>query len=376
MGTNKNNNEAVDGKPAWSIPWSKVGFAIAGLGLFLYLVLSSGITLDLLVSVGWAGFALVLAIYAVNFTTGAQAWRLTLRHVARPSLYRMVAARLGGDSLTNGLPGGVVLGESYKAVVLKRWFGVSLTDAAASQLTVKFGLGISQSLFVLAGLVLVYPLLRDRSVEIFGFQGAQYIGVAVIVGFQAVLTLLLLAVFRGRSFGAVARSMTWLPIPPLRRWLASNQERINQVDQSCARVFSDNRRHLPATFALFISGWLLAALESFVLLRALGQPVTLQTAFIIESVGSMFRLLFFLVPSGIGGQDASLMALFRLFRLPRAAGGAFVLIKRFKELVWIGLGFITIMATRQDRRAHTPEPVPVEPVTAATPEAMGECRGT
>ena len=31
----------------------------------------------------------------------------------------------------NGLPGGVVLGEPFKAVVARRWFGVSLADNAA-----------------------------------------------------------------------------------------------------------------------------------------------------------------------------------------------------------------------------------------------------
>lgn len=331
------------------LPWLKSLLAVGGLGLFVYLVASSGISMEMLADVGWTGFGLLLAISSVAILLDTLAWYFSLRHVARPGLARLLGLRLGGDALTNALPGGVVLGEPFKALMVKRWFGVSLTDSAASLMTVKFGLGITQSIFVLVGLLLIYPLLRDRSQELFGFVGAQYIGLAVIVGFQLVLLMLLFAVFRGRSFGTLARWLGRLPIPPLRRWLSSNGQRFAAVDESFAGVFRNNRRSLPVVFTVLMAGWLASSLESYVLLRALGQPVSLTTAFALESVGSMFRLLFFLVPSGIGGQDASFLALFRLFDLPRAAGGAFVLVKRAKELVWIGVGLILIVLFRKGR---------------------------
>lgn len=327
--------------------WGKGLLALGGLGLFVYLVVSSGITLEMLARVGWVGFGLVLSLSLVAALADTTGWSLALRHVARPTLGRLFGIRTGGDALTNSLPGGIVLGEPFKALALRRWLGVSLSDSAASQLTVKFGLGITQALFVLAGLILVYPLLRDRSVELFGFAGTNYIGLAVIAGFLSVMMLLLVAVLRGNSFGALARAARRLPIRPLRRWLERSAPKVAEVDASFARVYALNRRQLPAIFAVMLVGWLAGALESYVLLRALGQPVSFETAFAIESVGSMFRLLFFLVPSGIGGQDASLLALFRLFNLPKAAGGAFVLLKRVKELVWIGLGFVFVAASRR-----------------------------
>jgi uncharacterized protein (TIRG00374 family) len=354
--------EHAPAEPRTSGAWGKSLLALGGLGLFVYLVASSGITLEMLARVGWVGFGLVLALSLVAALADTTGWALALRHVARPTLGRLFGIRTGGDALTNSLPGGIVLGEPFKALALRRWLGVSLSDSAASQLTVKFGLGITQALFVLAGLILVYPLLRDRSVELFGFAGAHYIGLAVIAGFLAVMLLLLVAVLRGNSFGAIARAARRLPIRPLRRWLDRSTPKIAEVDASFSRVYAQNRRRLPAIFAVMTVGWLAGALESYVLLRALGQPVSFETAFAIESVGSMFRLLFFLVPSGIGGQDASLLALFRLFNLPKAAGGAFVLLKRVKELAWIGLGFILVAASRRRSEspaaAAAPNPVP------------------
>ena len=353
------------------VSWSKSLLAVAGLGFFLYLVLSSGITPDLLARVGWQGFGLVLLVSMVVALADPTAWLLALRHVARPGFVRLFGLRTGGDALTASLPGGVVLGEGFKALGLRRWLGVSLSDGAASLMTVKFGLGITQSLFVLGGLILIYSRLRDRSTELFGFRGAQYLGLALIAGFLAVLVLLLLAVLRGRSFSTLARGLARLPIARLRRWIRANAGRIAEVDESFAGVYRENRRRLPAIFVVLLAGWVAASVESYVLLRVMGQPVSLQTAIALESVGSMFRLLFFLVPSGIGGQDASQLALFKLFDLPRAAGGAFVLIKRLKELCWIGLGFVLIMVLRKKGEAsapsHTPSHTPAPSVAAVLP---------
>jgi uncharacterized protein (TIRG00374 family) len=333
---------------AGSRPWLKILFATSGLAFFIYLVAASGISAETLSSVGWGGFGMLLAVSFAVILLDTGAWYFSLRHVTRPGLLDLLGMRLAGDSLTNALPGGVVLGEPFKAVMAQRRFGVSLADNAAGLMTVRFGLGITQSIFVLLGLLLIYPLLRDRSAEIFGFEGAQYVSFALMIGFQLLLLFLLATVFRGRSFGALARRLGRLPITSLRRWLAANAGRVAAFDDSCASVFKNNRRYLPATFGLLLASWLVSSLESYVLLGALGFAPDLKTALAVESVGSMFRLLFFLVPSGIGGQDASFMALFRLFDLSRAAGGAFVLVKRAKELLWIGVGFLLVLHLRRN----------------------------
>ncbi len=361
------SGEAVPAAARSRVAWGKSALALAGLGLFLYLVLSSGITPGLLARTGWQGFGLVLLVSLIAVLTETTAWRLALHHVARPGFLRLLGLRTGGNALTDALPGGLVLGEPFKAVGLRRSAGVSLPDGAASLMTVKFGLGITQSLFVLGGLILIYPRLRDRSTELLGFQGAHYLGLALIAGFLAVLVLLLVSVLRGRSFSTLTRRLARLPSERLRRWLRAHAERIAEVDRSFARVYLENRRQLPAIFFVLLAGWAAGGLESYVLLRALDQPVTLPSAFAIESVGSMFRLFFFLVPSGIGGQDASLLALFKLFHLPRAAGGAFVLLKRVKELCWIGLGFVLIMVLRKKDEADAPSQLQEPSVAGVLP---------
>ena len=114
------------------------------------------------------------------------------------------------------------------------------------------------------------------------------------------------------------------------------------LDRSFTEVVRGNGRHLAMVFFTLLAGWLVFVLETYFLLPFLGVKVDLATAYVIESVGSMFRLVFFLVPSGIGGQDASFVALFKLFGLPDRTVGVFVLVKRFKEVLWIGIGFLLL----------------------------------
>jgi hypothetical protein len=317
-----------------------------GLGLFVYLVVSSGITLDLLARFGPVGFALLLAISAVNIAVDAVAWYYAVRHVARPTPLALYGVRIAGDAFTNALPGGVVLGETYKATMLKRLWGISTADNVASLLTVKFGLALSQAVFILAGCALSFSDLRARSHAVFGFEGAELVAITLTVGFGLLLLIPLALMIRGDGFTASCRQLARLPIPPLRRALERSRPRIEALDASCVRLLRGNARRLALVFGYLLLGWLVGALESMVLLAWFGLSRNLRIAYVMESVGSMFRLIFFFVPSGIGGQDASFVALFKLYGFPPAQGGAFVLLKRCKELFWIGLGFLIAVLKR------------------------------
>lgn len=319
---------------------------LGGLGLFACLVVSSGITLELLVRFGPGGFALLLAISAVNIAVDAVAWYYAVRHVARPTPLALFGVRIAGDAFTNALPGGVVLGETYKAAMLKRLWGISTADNVASLLTVKFGLALSQAVFILAGCALSFSDLRARSQTVFGFEGAELVAIALTVGFGLLLLIPLALMVRGDGFTATCRQLARLPIPPLRRALERSRPRIEALDASCVRLLRGNGRRLALVFGYLLLGWLVGALESTVLLAWFGLSRNLRIAYVMESVGSMFRLIFFFVPSGIGGQDASFVALFKLYGFPPAQGGAFVLLKRCKELAWIGAGFVIALFKR------------------------------
>jgi hypothetical protein len=327
---------------------------LAGVALFVHLVVASGFTWRHMAEVGWLGLCLLLLASASTRIVNAVAWRYTLRHVSAPSLIKATAFSVAGFSLTDALPGGFVLGEWFKMEMLRRWYGVQLSDAAASQLIIKFGLALSHCLFVLAGLVLSYPVLRDHSLEVFGSSGAHLAFLLATVVFGLLLLVGLFLVFGGRSFSRLAAGLGRVPAPSLRRWLAQNTTRAAELDQRMAVLFHGNRKNVITSFGFLAAGWLLQALETAILLRCLGLSDSFTTAFAIEAVGSIARLILFVLPSGIGAQDAVFVALFKSYGLYGPASGAFLLAKRAKDLLWIGVGFLFILLVRRGPRGTRP----------------------
>ncbi|MCB9558321.1 MAG: flippase-like domain-containing protein [Deltaproteobacteria bacterium] len=329
-----------------------------GLALFAYLVISSGVNWKQLRELDLAplGFYFVSSSLVIVFDTIG--WYYAVRHLAIPPWGPLFALRVAGDALTNGIPGGVVLGEAYRAVMLRERCGLSLADNAATLLLIKLGLGLSQAMFVTIGVGLCFPQLQARSTELLGYPGAGFVALGATVLMALLLVVLFRLLLRGTAFSSMARALTRLPLPAIGNWFDRRRASFERFDDGCRQAVNGNSANLIWTFFWLFVGWLATALESYLLLAALGLSAAgWRQAYVIEAVGSIFRLVFFMVPSGIGGQDATLVALFRLYDLPREQSGAYIMIKRLKELVWIGAGLLLIplLGRRSRRRAeHAP----------------------
>ncbi|MBI4819862.1 MAG: flippase-like domain-containing protein [Deltaproteobacteria bacterium] len=325
----------------------RAALAIFGLGYFVHLILASGVSAGMIAEVGgWALAALFLVSLAVNAMDTA-GWARSLASSRRPSLGPLLFLRAAGEALTSSLPGGLVLGEAYKGMILTRWKGVSLSELGASLVLVKFGLAITQSAFVVTGAIISYDLLRTQSSASFGTVGAErwILGATLAVGIGLVLGLVRIA--RGRALVATWSLLGRLPSTSVRTWIAARADRVEELDRRSAELMRERRGDLLPMLGFLGLGWILMVGESYILLYALGLDPTLGMAFAVESLGSLFRLIFFMVPSGIGGQDASYFALLRLYRVPDASIGLFVLLKRAKELLWIGIGLASMLMLRK-----------------------------
>jgi len=94
----------------------------------------------------------------------------------------------------------------------------------------------------------------------------------------------------------------------------------------------------------------------WVILRLLRVEISYAEVLAFEVVISLLRSVAFVVPSGLGVQDAGYVAFFGALGIPDAAtlGVAFVLVKRAKEAFWIAVGFLLFVIL--DRRlGDTPD---------------------
>lgn len=319
---------------------------VGGVLFFVYLLRATGVTWHTLNTLGFTPLSMITGFYATIVILDVLAYYYSLRFGYRVGLHHLFVVRLAGDAMTNSLPGGVFIGETYKAVMLKRWENVTLFDSVAALLALKIGLGLSQALFIAIGLALSYGVLREHSSTILGFSGAHYLGFLVIVGMVALLTVPLILFLKGPSFDDVARFLRALPLGTFRTSLDRLSAKMTTLEQSFGHLLYGNRQNLSITFAWLFCGWIATTFESYLLLHLLDLDVDYSTAFAIESVGSMFRLVFFMVPAGLGGQDASFVLLFSLYRLPKTKAGLFVVVKRIRELFWVGVGGVIVLVQK------------------------------
>lgn len=130
------------------------------------------------------------------------------------------------------------------------------------------------------------------------------------------------------------------------------------LDQEIERLIAQRWRLVKATFWQF-AGMVSGSFEVWFALRLLGHPVGVEAAVILESVTLTIRHLAFLVPAGLGVQEAGLMVFGQMLGLSNDAALALSLIKRGRELV-IGVPNLIswqIYEARQLRkRKQTSEP--------------------
>ena len=326
---------------------------LLGFSVFAYLVHTSGVTLASLLSLDpvYALGFLLASVLVFALDTWAWAYSLDAPHIGFRSFFGL---RMAGEAIANAVPGGVLLGEAYKIALLQRRYGLSLHESSVSVILLRLGFGLSHAVFILTGILLCYAPLNAHSQRLFGVPhvGSLVLGITVVMA--TLLCILLVTLWRGRSVSTVSRLVSLLSFRRLDPWLKRRETQIAAVDQQFTLVLGQRRRFSRVLSILFLA-WLGTAFEAWLAFSAIRHPVPISTAYVIESVASLVRLVFFIVPVGIGGQDLSIFGLTRLYRLPPISGGLFIVTKRTKELTWILAGLIVMFFYRR-RELTDPQP--------------------
>ncbi len=128
---------------------------------------------------------------------------------------------------------------------------------------------------------------------------------------------------------------------------------ISQVDHSLRRLY-DRLRVLIVSAAWQVAGLLVGAVEVWLALVFLGHRVTVADAILIESLGQALRSAAFIVPAGLGVQEAGLVLFGHLVGLPADVSIALSLVKRLREIV-LGIPVLISWQLFEGRRAwlHT-----------------------
>lgn len=279
---------------------------------------------------------LVLLIPSViMYVIEAYGWKVTLGPSAKDlPFWRVLAIRTAGEVVNMTTPTAYVGGEPLKAYLLKK-HNVPMVEGLASVIIAKTTMTIAEVLFILLGIALGVWLLGGND------SSGQTVAAALLsVGLLAFGTAAFVFVQRQGLF-------TWL-LGFLRKiglkiaYLEAREEQLRSLDRTILSFYRDNRPAFYASTGLFLLGWLSEALEVYVIIYFLGGPAMALSAISIGALSVFIKGGTFFIPGSLGAQDGGNVLLLKAFGYSDVTGITFALLRRFRELVWIGLGLLCL----------------------------------
>ena len=261
----------------------------------------------------------LIPLRALSLLLDVAGWRaLFIRPCGLLRLFWIATVREGINRL---LPVANIGGEVVGVHLLIRQ-GVAVPEAAASVVVeTLLGLG-SQFIFAAIGLVCLVQLagLAPLPSAVFLSLG---LSLAVIFAFAILLR-------HGSAFHRVERAATSL-LTALRREGPRFSGR--SLDAAIEYLLAAPQRLLTASLWQIV-GLLVGCTETWLVLRWLGHPVSAAAAIALESLSQVARSIFFIIPSGLGIQEAGLIGLGRLIGVDAEVAISLSLAKRLRELIF------------------------------------------
>lgn len=293
----------------------------AGLALLVWLIMREGSAI--LVPLARAGRVLLwlVPLHALPILLDSLGWRVLIarwRESRIANLFWIASIREGINRL---LPAANIGGELIGIRLLCET-GVDGVAAAASVTTEVVLTIVSQYLFVMLGVLCLLRLTNTVQ-----FADDVLIGLAASLPLIVALAMLL-------RYGSIFERMERIAVRFLgEQTLSFLTGQSASLDAAIRELCADVPRLLTA-MAWQVTGMVSGSLETWLALRWLGHPVTFGAAIALESLTMTVRSFAFLVPAGLGVQEASLIGFGALLGINGELALALSLAKRMREILF------------------------------------------
>jgi uncharacterized protein (TIRG00374 family) len=296
---------------------------------------------------GPVALLIMLIPSVIMYVVEAYGWKVTLGPSAKDiPFWRVLAIRTAGEVVNMTTPTAYVGGEPLKAYLLKK-YNVPVVEGLASVIIAKTTMTITEVLFILLGIVLAFWTIGAD-----GSSGKTVAAALLSVG---------LLLFGIAAFVFVQRRglFTWL-LEFLRKiglkigYLEAREEKLRSLDRTILEFYTHNRPAFYSSTGVFFLGWMAEALEVYVIISYLGGPAMALSAISIGALSVFIKGGTFFIPGSLGAQDGGNLLLLKAFGYSDVTGITFALLRRFRELVWIGigLGVLAVVGRRPSAIQH------------------------
>ena len=308
----------------------RVALFVCGVGLLAYLIARVGThpLVSVLSRLAWWQFILICLPYGLIMAVDTLGWRYAFAGKPPPYL-RMLAARTAGEALNIVTALGSVGGEAVKVWLLRP--AVPYHESVPSIVIAKTTSTIAQTLFLLLGLIL--------AVTVVPVAPRVMSSMLVLLAVEALLVGGFLATQLTGLVRKVGRLLAW-------SGLIAKSSEAERLDANLRLFYRDRWQRFLLSITCHLCGWILGVLEVAVMLFVLDVPAGMGTAAVIETLGSGVRFATFVVPGSLGVLEGAYTGIFAALGLGAGAGLAFSLVRRARQIVWIGVGLLVLVAAR------------------------------
>lgn len=292
---------------------------LAGTALFVCLIVYEGIdeVAAAFAAAGW-GVAVIGAYHITILAAQAMAWGALVPRDCRPSFPALWWMRWLGNSVNQLLPVASIGGEIVRARLLAQSGVPGAVAGAGVVADMTAGLA-TQGVFALLG------------VATLALHGGRSDSLPVVIGLGGV-AVLLYAFYRAQRSGLFERLAHVLEKGAGGRDLTALTGGAAALDRAIAQIYARPSRFFWCCLWRLVA-WSLFAVETWLVLRMLGHPISLAEAFIVESLVQAMRTAGFMIPGALGVQEGGYLALGALVGVPTETALAVSLVKRVRDLI-------------------------------------------
>jgi putative membrane protein len=320
-----------------------VGAVVGVIALIGVAVLADFTAMLRTLSSGGSGILWVIPYRALFFLLYAIGWAALLkssepaRHVGLGYVLWATTVR---DAVDRLLPVASV-GGSVVGVRILRWRGISGATAGATIVVEILLTLVAVYLFTALGLVLLAE---------YGAAGHQYHRVLLIFTLSLPVPAVMLVLLKNGAFLKRLRAL-------IHSWVGEGA--ISRATESLdreVRALLHRPRPLAIAGTLQLIALVSGAFEIWFALRLFDHPVSVGAAVMLESMTQAIRHIAFIVPAGLGVQEAGLVLFGHVVGISGEMALAVGMVKRIRELAW---GVPTLIGWqwvegRRLRRAESP----------------------
>jgi hypothetical protein len=287
----------------------------------------------------------ILTIYFIGCILDVLAWKrlMPLSGTTIP-FARLLAVHIAGESFYRFIPGGAVVGDSVKTILLQKQFHIDSSQAVASVVLRKIFMGIAQVFYIGIAVVIGIVLHRAGTPAVLEITGG-ILAVALFIVFFSMAAW----IRKGTLCMSLFALLMKIPSTTVRQTLSMKRHVFTETDMLLHDILRRRRADVTAATIFFFGNWLTELLETVLILVVLGAAIPVTGAMLFEPVISLVRSIAFIFPGGLGIMDAGYVSALQMYGIQQAAviAAAFIVVKRSKELFWILIGLsLTVILGR------------------------------